>query len=90
MAHFRDDRPLTRNGFAARMNACLSSFRVAQSANRGDRLIQIKQEGLATRADFEALIQRQRQLNEKLRELSDPLRVTRRDRVSDSEFPAKR
>jgi hypothetical protein len=69
---YRGDRPLTRNEFAAGMNACL---------DRVDRLIQIKREGLATRADFEVLIQRQRQLNEELKELSG--------RVSNPEFPTK-
>ncbi|KAM3115529.1 S-layer homology domain-containing protein [Phormidesmis sp. 146-33] len=69
---YRGDRPLTRNEFAAGMNACLDHV---------DRLIQINREGLATRADFEALIQRQRQLNDELKVLSD--------RVSEPQLPAK-
>ena len=67
------DRPLTRNEFAVGMNACLDG---------ADRLIQINRAGLATRVDFEALIQQQQQLNEALRELGD--------RVSGQESPVKR
>ncbi|OKH24368.1 S-layer homology domain-containing protein [Chroogloeocystis siderophila] len=57
---FRGDRPVTRYEFAAGLNACL------------DRVNQLlpNRENLATRADFEALIQRQRELNAEIRELN--------------------
>lgn len=56
---FRGDRPVTRYEFAAGLNACLD--RVNQLLPNRD---------LATRADFEALIQRQRELNAEIRELN--------------------
>ncbi|PPS45098.1 S-layer homology domain-containing protein [Chroococcidiopsis sp. TS-821] len=57
---FRGDRPVTRYEFAAGLNACL------------DRVNQLlpNRENLATRAEFEALIQRQRELNAEIRELN--------------------
>jgi hypothetical protein len=57
---YKGDRPVTRYEFAAGMNACLE--RVNQLLPNRDNL--------ATRADFEALIERQRQLNQQLRELN--------------------
>ena len=56
---FRGDRPVTRYEFAAGLNACLD--RVNQLLPNRD---------LATRAEFEALIQRQRELNAEVRELN--------------------
>ena len=56
------DRPVGRNEFAAGLNACL---------NQVNQLIPINRANLATRADFEALIKRQRELNEQLRELNE-------------------
>ncbi|MUL36817.1 S-layer homology domain-containing protein [Gloeocapsopsis dulcis] len=56
---FRGDRPVTRYEFAAGLNACLD--RVNQLLPNRD---------LATRAEFEALIQRQRELNAEIRELN--------------------
>ena len=58
---YQGDRPVTRNEFAAGLNACLNQVNQLIPTNRAD---------LATRADFEALIKRQRELNEQLRELS--------------------
>jgi len=58
---FRGDRPVTRYEFAAGLNACLEGVNQLLPANRAD---------LATRADFEALIKRQRELNEQIRELN--------------------
>jgi len=57
---FQGDRPVTRYEFAAGLNACL------------DRVNQLlpNRENLATRAEFEALIQRQRELNAEIRELN--------------------
>jgi hypothetical protein len=51
---------MTRYEFAAGLNACLEKV---------DRLLP-RNRDLATREDFEALIQRQRQLNQQLRELN--------------------
>lgn len=59
---YQGDRPMTRNEFAAGMEACLRQV---------DRSIRVNQAELATRADFERLIQRQRELNDQLRGLSD-------------------
>lgn len=56
----RGDRPLTRYEFAAGLNACLEEVRQG-----------IPDAGLATRADLEALIQRQQDLNQQLRGLRD-------------------
>lgn len=64
---FRGDRAVTRNEFAAGLNACLEQV---------EQLLDTPRENRATQADVEALIERQRQLNEQLQELSD--------RVSDS------
>lgn len=58
---YQGERPVTRNEFAAGLNACL---------NQVNQLILINTADLATRADFEVLIERQRKLNEQLRELS--------------------
>lgn len=59
---YRGDRPMTRNEFAAGMDACLQQV---------DRSIRFNQAEFATRADFERLIQRQRELNDQLRGLSN-------------------
>lgn len=58
---YQGDRPVTRYEFAAGLNACLEGVNQLLPANR---------DNLATKADFEALIERQRQLNEQLRELN--------------------
>lgn len=58
---YQGDRPITRNEFAAALNACL---------NQVNQLIPINRADLATRADFEVLLLRQRELNEQLRGLS--------------------
>ncbi len=58
---YQGERPVTRNEFAAGLNACL---------NQVNQLILINTADLATRADFEVLIERQRKLNEQLGELS--------------------
>ncbi len=59
---FRGDRPITRYEFAAGLNNCLNNITQPLSTNRAN---------LATRADFQALIERQRELNAQLRDLSD-------------------
>lgn len=59
---FQGDRPMTRNEFAAGMDTCLRQV---------DQSIRVNQAELAPRAEFERLIQRQRELNNQVRELSD-------------------
>ena len=59
---YRGDRPVTRYEFAAGMNACLDSVNQTLQLNRSE---------YATKADLESLIQRQRELNQQLRELND-------------------
>ncbi|MBW4693407.1 MAG: hypothetical protein KME27_16775 [Lyngbya sp. HA4199-MV5] len=59
---YQGDRSLTRNEFAAGMNACLKQVNQQLEFNKAN---------FATRTDFETLIQRQRELNEQLKELSD-------------------
>ena len=59
---FRGDRPITRYEFAAGLNACLEQI---------DRNIHSNKQNLATREDFEALIQRQRELNRELHQLNE-------------------
>ena len=59
---YQGDRPLTRYEFAAGLNACL---------NQLNQLIPSKTSNLATRADVEALILRQRELNQQLREFNN-------------------
>ena len=61
---FRGDRPVTRYEFAHSMNACLEQV---------NQLLQVNQENLATKADFEALILRQQELNRELRQLNQPV-----------------
>ena len=58
---FRGDRPVTRYEFAAGLNACLNNI---------EQQIPTSRANLATRADFEALIQRQRELNAQVKDLS--------------------
>lgn len=58
---FRGDRPVTRYEFAAGLNACLNNIEQQIPTNRAN---------LATKADFEALIQRQRELNAQIKDLS--------------------
>jgi hypothetical protein len=69
---YRGSRPVTRYEFAAGLNACL---------NQVDKLLPPHRENLATKKDFEVLIQRQRELNEQLRGLNQQV-----DRIS----PAKK
>jgi hypothetical protein len=59
---FRGDQPVTRNEFAAGMNECLEQV---------DRQLPFNRANLATREDMQALIERQRELNASLRQLSD-------------------
>lgn len=58
---YQGDRSVTRNEFAAGMNACLEGI---------DQRLRSDREQQATREDFQILIERQRQLNEQLRELN--------------------
>ncbi|WP_199336940.1 hypothetical protein [Oscillatoria sp. FACHB-1407] len=62
---FQGNRPVTRYEFAAGLNACLEQT-----------LQQMQQGDLATREDFEATLQRQQELNEELRELSERVAPT--------------
>ncbi|MBD2077543.1 S-layer homology domain-containing protein [Phormidium sp. FACHB-592] len=59
---YQGDRPITRYEFAAGMNACLDQV---------NQQLQFSRANFATRTDFDTLLQRQRELNEQLRELSD-------------------
>ncbi len=59
---YRGDRPITRNEFAAGLDACLQQV---------DRFIRFNRGDFATRTDFDRLTQRQRELNDQLRGLSD-------------------
>ncbi|MBD2082135.1 S-layer homology domain-containing protein [Leptolyngbya sp. FACHB-17] len=59
---YQGERPITRNEFAAGLNACLQQV---------DQSIRFNREEFATRAEFERLLQRQRELNEQLRQTSD-------------------
>jgi hypothetical protein len=69
---YQGDRPLTRNEFAAGMNTCL---------NQVNQQLEFNKANFATRADFETLIQRQRELNEQLRGLSDRVGTLSGDEV---------
>lgn len=59
---YQGERPITRNEFAAGLNACLQQV---------DQSIRVNRQGFATRAELERLLQRQRELNEQLRQTSD-------------------
>lgn len=59
---YRGDRPMTRYEFAAGLDACLQQV---------DRSIRLNQSEFATRADFDRLIQQQRELNDQLRGLNN-------------------
>lgn len=72
---YQGDRPLTRNEFAAGMNTCL---------NQVNQRLEFNKANFATRADFDTLIQRQRELNAQLRELSDQVGT-----ISGDETPVK-
>lgn len=69
------DRPITRYEFAAGMNTCL---------NQVNQQLEFNKASFATRTDFDALIQQQRELNEQLRELSDRVGT-----ISGDESPAR-
>lgn len=57
---YRGSRPVSRYEFAAGMNACL---------NQVNKLLGARRQNLATKADFQILIERQKKLNEQLRGL---------------------
>lgn len=59
---YQGDRPLTRYEFTAGVNTCLDQV---------NQQLQFNKANFATRTDFDALTQRQRELNEQLRALSD-------------------
>jgi S-layer homology domain len=59
---FQGDRPITRYEFVAGLNACLEQF---------DQNIRSNNPNLATKEDFETLIQRQRELNRELHQLNE-------------------
>lgn len=70
---YQGERSLTRNEFAAGLNACLDEINQLIPNNRAD---------LATRADFEALIKRQRQLNNQLQELNLRVKIPSTEKSS--------
>lgn len=57
---YRSSRPVSRYEFAAGMNACL---------NQVNKLLGARRRNLATKVDFQVLIERQKKLNEQLRGL---------------------
>lgn len=59
---YRGERPVTRNEFAAGLNACL---------NQVNQLVPINKADLATREDFQILIDRQIELNRQLQQLNE-------------------
>lgn len=61
---YRGDRPITRNEFAAGLNACLNQVNQLVPSNKAD---------LATREDFQILIDRQIELNRELQQLNEQL-----------------
>ena len=69
---YQGERSLTRNEFAAGLNACLDQINQVPN-NRAD---------LATRADFEALIKRQRELNNQLQELNLRVKIPSTEKSS--------
>ncbi|OUL20523.1 S-layer protein [Nostoc sp. RF31YmG] len=58
---YRGDRPVTRNEFAAGLNACL---------NQVNEIIPNNRANLATKQDLEILLKRQRELNAQLQDLN--------------------
>lgn len=62
---YKGDRPSARYEFAVGINACLEQVNQLLPVNTNR----------ATRADFEALIKRQRELNQQLRQLNQRVRV---------------
>lgn len=67
---FRGNRAVTRYEFAAGLNACLE---------RIDRQIRDRNSQQATKQDFEALIQRQRELNRELDLLNERTSIPSRE-----------
>jgi hypothetical protein len=61
---YQGNRPVTRNEAAAGLNTCL---------NQTNRLLPVNKADLATRADFQILIDRQIELNRQLRDIRDRL-----------------
>ena len=61
---YRGERQITRNEFATGLNACL---------NQVNQLIPINKADLATREDFQILIDRQIELNRQLQQISDQI-----------------
>ncbi|MBV8884289.1 MAG: S-layer homology domain-containing protein [Chroococcidiopsidaceae cyanobacterium CP_BM_RX_35] len=61
---YRGDRPITRNEFAAGLNACL---------NQVNQFVPINKADLATREDFQVLLDRQIELNRELQQLNEQL-----------------
>lgn len=76
---FKGSRPVTRYEFAHSMNACLEQL---------NQLLP-NQENLATKADFEALIIRQQELNRELRQLNQPVGNSPNNTRSQAEYPFK-
>jgi len=61
---YQGSSPITRNEFAAGLNACLNSV---------NQLVPINKADLATREDFQVLLDRQIELNRELQQLNEQL-----------------
>lgn len=73
---FQGDRPVTRYEFAAGLNTCLNQVNSRTYPKRSNS---------ATKAEFEALIKRQQELNQQLRQLNgrvDNLPAGRSSRIT--------
>jgi len=75
---FSGDRPVTRYEFASGLDTCMKGV---------EGLIDTNRSNLATKAEFEALIKRQQELNQQLRELNE--RVSNSPAVRSSSPPRR-
>lgn len=75
---FRGDRPVTRYEFASGLDTCIKAVEGLIDTNRSNP---------ATKAEFEALIKRQQELNQQLRELNE--RVSNSPAVRSSSYPRR-
>lgn len=71
---FQGDRQVTRYEFAAGLNACIEQM-----------LEPLQNADLATQGEFEATLQRQRELNEEIRELNGQLDSSQSDQLTQPE-----
>ena len=75
---FSGDRPVTRYEFASGLDTCMKEV---------EGLIDTNRSNLGTKAEFEALIKRQQELNQQLRELNG--RVSNSPAVRSSSSPRR-